>query len=324
MELYIYGTGCGAGELIDNGLDMEQLRAFVESNPRPGASFMGRPVITPEELADRDYDLLLVTSRDVSAIARRCEAAGIDKDRVLYLKNHFTLTDINPSYEKASFVLPKAIIKQLQSPPKSIKAPPWDDSPFLPSGVLENDYVRIKTLEALCQRLADVPGAVAELGVYKGGFASCINALLPERRLYLFDSFDGFDPQEAQRENILHPLGQGFLDSHKNTSSELVLRALPHSEKAILMPGLFPASLKGLEERFALVSLDVDLEESTLAGLRYFYPRLMPGGYLLLHDYYSPRLPGVRAALERYEEELGHRLPSAPVCDVNGSLILLA
>lgn len=322
MELYVYGTGCGAGELIDSGLDLGQLRAFVESAPQPVACFMGKPVISPEELAGRNYDLLIVTSRDVSAIARRCEAAGIDKTRVLYLKDHYTLTDRNPGYEKAAELLPEAVLKLLQSPPKIVKEPPWEASGSLPANALENDYVRVKTLEALCARLADVPGAAAELGVYKGAFARCINALLPDRKLYLFDSFAGFDPREARREGALRPLGQGFLESHKNTAAELVLRALPHPEQAVLMPGLFPASLKGLEERFALVSLDVDLEESTLAGLRYFYPRLSPGGYLLLHDYNSPKLTGVRAALARYEAELGRRLPSVPLCDVNGSLVI--
>lgn len=324
MELYIYGTGCGAGELVDGGLDLGQLRAFVESAPQPGACFMGRPVISPEELAARVYDLLIVTSRDVRAIAARCETAGLDMSRVLYMKNHYALTDMNTGYERAAALLPDAILKLLNSPPRIIKEPIWENSALLPANALENDYVRVKTLEALCLRLADVPGAAAELGVYKGAFARCINALLPERKLYLFDSFEGFDPQEAQRESALHPLGEGFLQSHKNTAAELVLRALPHPEQAILMPGLFPASLNGLEERFALVSLDVDLEESTLAGLRYFYPRLSPGGYLLLHDYNSPKLPGVRAALERYEAELGHRLPAVPLCDVNGSLVLLA
>lgn len=324
MDLYVYGTGCGAGELIDGGLDLGALRAFVESAPEPEARFMGRPVISPEELAARAYDLLIVTSRDVSAIAARCEAAGLDMGRVLYLKSHYALTDMNTGYEKAAELLPEAVLKLLQSPPRIIKEPPWEAGQLLPANAMENDYVRVKTLEALCLRLADVPGAAAELGVYKGAFARCINALLPERKLYLFDSFEGFDAQEAQRESAAHKLGDGFLQSHKNTAAELVLCALPHPERAVLMPGLFPASLNGLEERFALVSLDVDLEESTLAGLRYFYPRLSPGGYLMLHDYNSPELPGVRTAVARYEAELGRRLPAVPLCDVNGSLVISA
>lgn len=114
----------------------------------------------------------------------------------------------------------------------------------------------------------------------------------------------------------------GFVQAHRNAGVEKVLRLMPHPEKLVIKQGLFPASLDGLEERFALVSLDVDLEESTLAGLRWFYPCLNPGGFLLLHDYNSPRLPGVKRALRRYEAELGKHLPAVPLCDVNGTLVL--
>ena len=88
----------------------------------------------------------------------------------------------------------------------------------------------------------------------------------------------------------------------------------------MICAGYFPASAEGLEARFALVSLDVDLEESTLAGLRWFLPRMNPGGFLLLHDYNNPALPGVRAALRRFEAEIGKRLSAVPLCDVNGTL----
>ena len=101
-----------------------------------------------------------------------------------------------------------------------------------------------------------------------------------------------------------------------------MLKRLPHPEQAVLRPGLFPESALGLEEeRFILVSLDVDLEQSTLEGLRWFVPKMLPGGMILLHDYNNPKLPGVRRALERFEAENGS-LPAVPLCDVNGTLVI--
>jgi len=97
---------------------------------------------------------------------------------------------------------------------------------------------------------------------------------------------------------------------------------MPNPENIIVKPGFFPESLNGLEERFCLASLDVDFEETTLEGLRYFWPRLNKGGCLLLHDWGSPKLPGVARALRRYEQELGESIPSAPLCDVGGTLVL--
>ena len=138
--------------------------------------------------------------------------------------------------------------------------------------------------------------------------------LLPQRKLYLFDSFDGFLPESGATE--------AFQSAHANITLEAVKKNLPHPEKAVWKPGFFPESLDGLEERFCLVSLDVDFAESTLEGLRYFWPRLNTGGYLLLHDWGNPGLPGVAAALKQYESEWGSRLPAVPLCDVGGSLIL--
>ena len=205
---------------------------------------------------------------------------------------------------------------RVQTPPRAMRPlPPTPGSP-LTERDLESDYVRVRTLELLCTELKDVPGAAAELGVYRGGFARCLSALLPERTLYLFDTFKGFDPAEAQGQSV------GFVEAHRNTSAERVLRLLPHPEKAVVRQGLFPASAEGIEERFALVSLDVDLEESTLSGLRWFLPRMQAGGCLLLHDYNNPALPGVKAALRRYEEEQRIRLHKVPLCDINGSVVI--
>ena len=160
-----------------------------------------------------------------------------------------------------------------------------------------------------------MPGAAAELGVFRGEFAAAINALLPGRRLFLFDTFTGFDAAEDAPE--------GLAAAHETASAAAVLRRLPHAERAVLRAGLFPDTAAGLEgERFALVSLDADLEESTLAGLRWFVPRMAEGGALLLHDWNHPGLPGVRAAAERYEAETGTRLRGVPLCDITGTLVI--
>ena len=314
MEIYVYGTGCGAGDLADTALPAERIAAFVDHVG--GGTFLGRPVITAEELAKRPYDLIIVAGRQADGIARELAALGVDENRLLFLKNHTVPVDRNRDYALARRVLGEDFAARLQSSERLIRVPLWTEKERIAGPESDNDYVRLKTLEALCLRLDGVPGAAAELGVYRGGFARWINALLPERTLYLFDTFEGFDPAESAEEGV------GFTEAHRNTSAEQVLAALPHPERAVIRQGLFPQTAAGLEaERFSLVSLDADLEESTLAGLRFFWPRMSEGGYLLLHDYNNPRLPGVRRALERFEAEAG-RLPAVPLCDVSGTLVI--
>ncbi len=314
MKLYVWGTGCAAGDLIDAGLAVGQVTAFLDSEAR-GCCFLGRPVLRPEE-ADTDSEyLVLVASRHAGEIARRAAACGMGEDRLLFLRDNWTLTDRNRDYSRVQKLLPPALLSSLQTPPRAIRPLPATPGSQLTEQDLAGDYVRVRTLELLCAQLREVPGAAAELGVYRGSFARCINALLPERRLYLFDTFEGFDPAEAQGQ------GGGFVEAHRNTSIERVLHLLPHPEQAVVRQGLFPTTAEGIEERFALASLDVDLEESSLAGLRWFVPRMQEGGYLLLHDYNNPKLPGVKRAVSRFEQEYG-RLPAVPLCDAGGTLVL--
>ena len=312
LGIYVWGTGCGASELIEMGLPLERITAFIDSFPG-GDAFLGKPVLKPEALTGAEIDLLIVATRQAEAVAQRCAELGIPEEKLLFLKNHACLADRNRN-SRAAEILGRELLEKLLPGLRIVTVPAQIADSALPEQDLSNDYVRLATLELLCRRLDGVPGATAELGVYRGFFARCVQQLLPDRKLYLFDSFAGFS-QDAGASDA-------FQAAHANTCIQRVLEILPCPERAVVKPGFFPASLDGLEENFCLVSLDVDFEQSTLDGLRYFWPRLQPGGYLLLHDWGNPKLPGVAQALRRYEAELGGCIPAVPLCDVNGSLIL--
>ena len=313
MGIYVWGTGCGASELLEQGFELDRVEAFVDSFPM-GDNFLEKPVLLPDQLPLHDCDLLIITARHADAIGNRCRELGIPEEKCLFLKNNMVLTDRNTACTCAKDLLGEDLLKKLLPKHRIVPTPAQLAGSALPERDLGNDYVRLATLELLCRRLAEVPGAAAELGVYRGFFARCINQLLPERKLYLFDSFEGFG-EEAQA-------SESFQAAHRNTAVEKVLAIMPYPEKVIVKPGFFPDSLEGLEERFCLVSLDVDFYRTTLEGLRYLWPRITEGGYLLLHDWGSPKLPGVAKALADFEGETGCRIPAIPLCDVGGSLIL--
>ena len=313
MGIYVWGTGCGASELLEAGMKLERAEAFVDSFPS-GDAFLEKPVFLPQQLPADGIDLLIVTTRHTDAVAQRCAELGIPAEKLLFLKNNHLLSDRNDVCTAAESILGKELLSKLLPRQRIVPTPAQLSRSELPERDLSNDYVRLATLELLCRRLEGVPGAAAELGVYRGFFARCINQLLPERKLYLFDSFEGFaDEAEAS---------VSFQAAHQNTEIDKVLSIMPHSETVTVKPGFFPESLDGLEEKFCLVSLDVDFYQTTLDGLRYFWPRLETGGYLMLHDWGSPGLPGVKQALADYEKEIGQPIPAVPLCDVGGTLVL--
>ena len=178
---------------------------------------------------------------------------------------------------------------------------------------------------AVCRLLAAeierkcVPGEIAELGVYRGAFAAELNRMFPERRLYLFDTFEGFDARDMKTGRDGQRAKAG---DFSDTSEALVLGKMICPEQVTLRKGYFPDSLcaEDLERSYALVSLDADLYQPTMAGLAYFYPRLSPGGYMILDDYNSPQFPGAGQAVREFCAREG--LAVVPLCDIHVTAVL--
>lgn len=182
------------------------------------------------------------------------------------------------------------------------------------------DYVRNACLElhAYEIRQNNVPGAVAEVGVYKGAFAQKIQMAFPERVFYLFDTFEGFHAEDKDFDWV-----RGYHSHHEDfsdTSARAVLSRMPHPERCVVMPGRFPETVRDLEETFVFVSLDADLYLPIREGLRYFYPRLAPGGRIFVHDFAGPGYQGVAQAVREFCREVSTGY--APLCDVGGSVVI--
>lgn len=183
---------------------------------------------------------------------------------------------------------------------------------------LRLSFLRLYASELLSR---NVPGAVAELGVYQGDFAAEINRLFPERRLYLFDTFEGFASEDLAQEKKHFPDISASFRNFEDTSVSLVRSRLPYPNQAVFCPGYFPRSLPDNLPCFAFVSLDPDLYEPVWQGLCAFWPLLSPGGAILIHDYNSTQFPGAGAAARRFCRE--HALMPVPLPDLHGSAVLL-
>jgi O-methyltransferase len=182
------------------------------------------------------------------------------------------------------------------------------------------NYIRIKALELAVNEIQEsaVQGDIAEVGVFRGDFAAYLNRAFPDRKLYLFDTFAGFDKRDVVVEQKAD-YSSGDQD-FSGTSTELVLAKMKNREVCIVKQGYFPDSLQGLEGSFAFVSLDADLFLPIYEGLCYFYPRLNSGGVIFIHDYNNQNYPGAKDAVRKYCKE--NKVAFVPIPDTWGTAVI--
>jgi O-methyltransferase len=183
------------------------------------------------------------------------------------------------------------------------------------------DYVRLATLELASYEIykKQLKGNTAELGVYKGKFARYINQYFPDRLLYLFDTFEGFDNRDITSETQ-KKLSSGEQD-FSDTSVESVFKLMPFPQKCKPVKGFFPESAKNIEDSFVFISLDADLYEPIYKGLQFFYPKLVGGGYIFIHDFNNDAYKGARQAVEQFCAE--QKINYLPVPDLGGSAVII-
>ena len=152
------------------------------------------------------------------------------------------------------------------------------------------------TLAQLLKLTLDLPGDVAECGVYKGGSAwlMCEAVRAHGKVVHLFDSFEGLsEPGEAD--------GAYWSRGGLRVEESVVRENLKEFDNVAFHRGWFPepfAEVAG--KRFAFVHVDVDLFEPTRDCLSFFYPRVVTGGVLLFDDYGFTTCPGARAAVDSF------------------------
>lgn len=136
-----------------------------------------------------------------------------------------------------------------------------------------------------------IAGDFAEVGVFRGGSARLIAEVKKEKRLYLFDTFEGLPSTEAIDRYVESDAMCSLLNDVQDR-----LKKFP---RIYFYKGLFQqTSLKNKSKKFAFVHLDVDLFSSTMACLEFFYSRMIKGGVILTHDY--PFMPGVKKAFDDF------------------------
>ena len=328
MKNYIWGTGRLVYTIVESVLKLEDIEGFVD-NDASKTEFMGKKVFRPEALKSRPYDAVIVANLFSKEIYAQSVQLGLDLFKFIFTFSNCSIVDMNKDYgfvERVLGIEYAEVIRQRHTIVR--KAEAFGDlcfkgSPFEGKGYLDTDYVRTKGFELAVKELRkkNVPGPVAEAGVFRGEFAQYINYAFPDRKCYLFDTFDGFDANEALKEIKAGNCNPAFVEAYTQTNLKMVLDRMTYLDNIVIKQGFFPDSLEGLEDTFSFVSLDMDFEDSIYEGLQYFYPRLNKGGYIFIHDYNS-FLRGVEKAVDRYESDCGCSLAKFPMADKSGTLVV--
>lgn len=334
-NILIWGTGERARNFMERNIFNEcSIIGFIDTYQR-AECFKGYEVYKPEHLESLlpNIDYVVIATEYFAEILEFCRKRYILWDK-------FVITDHieDPVYEERwkplEYIAPLLYQEQKRNAEKYVSINICDrslENCLVGKGkysrwIYIHDYFRYRTFEFCAQEIEqqNTGGAVAERGVFRGEFASLINETFPDRKMYLFDTFEGFDAEEAGIELALGRADESFVEGHKDTSVERVLGNLPKPEQCIVCKGLFPDSItsEAEKEKYAFVSLDVDFEESTFQGLKFFYPRLSENGYIFLHDYNANTLGGIKEAVARYEREYGMKLKKVPLADWAGTLII--
>jgi len=176
---------------------------------------------------------------------------------------------------------------------------------------------------------AELPGAFAECGVWRGGsvlaMISTLQSIgLDDRDIYLYDTFAGMtEPSEHDLSELEPPALRTWQAAERDGVRAWSSLFDPESfsedavRELLLATGYPPERLhfvRGAVEQtlpnrapgeLALLRLDTDWYQSTRHELRHLYPALVRGGVLIIDDY--GHWAGARRAVDEYFAEHGVR-----------------
>ena len=174
--------------------------------------------------------------------------------------------------------------------------------PSFITGTVDGRIEFLRTLAVIHSRMNICDASVAEAGVFEGEFAQYINSVYPNRKLHLFDTFEGFPEKAVEKE---FGLSAAVVGEFSYTSEAIVMQKMTRPENVIIHKGIFPeTAIGGVSDVFCYVNLDMDLYQPTLEGLRFFAPRMVKNGVITVHDYFWGLYEkSIRKAVEEFMRE---------------------
>lgn len=159
---------------------------------------------------------------------------------------------------------------------------------------------------------AKIPGDFVECGVNKGWLSQTICRYLDFNSLgksfYLFDTFNGIPSEqitasEAERA-ALH---------HYPDCFEEARRSFSEFPKAKLVRGKIPGTLNdAVIEKVSYLSIDMNIEKPERDAIEFFWPKIVPGGVVVLDDYAFGGYEKQHDSMDEFAEKVGANILTLP------------
>lgn len=333
-KILVWGVGDRTDKYVKfDYFNKAEIVGFIDSKKE--GRFNGIRIYNPSQVYNLSLtvDYVVISTFYFSEIFDFCIRQGVPREKLIitdqveepiFGDNLIKLEDVSTKIQKELYLNRYRLIRMNEKDT-------LDDSRCVGNGKYQtqnyySDYFRYRTFEFVSNLIHEnsIEGDLAEFGVFRGVFSSLISEKFPEKEIYLFDTFEGFNGDEVQAEMNKQQCDEEFVYTHRRTSDSIALGNMPYPNKVHIVKGFFPDSVtdEHREKKYSFVSIDVDFEESIYNGLDFFYPRLSEGGYIFLHDYNSAFLHGVKNAVRRYESDNKIRLVKVPIADRAGTLII--
>jgi O-methyltransferase len=148
----------------------------------------------------------------------------------------------------------------------------------------------------LINQRTQLEGDVAEVGVFRGGVGILLGDMLPNKNIYLFDTFEGI-PEVCEKDNF------HIVKDFDDVDYEEVKETLSEWSNIKVYKGFFPNEQSNQllsNKKFSIVHIDTDTYNSYIDCLEFFYPRMVPNGLILLDDYNESSCEGATLATNEF------------------------
>jgi len=155
------------------------------------------------------------------------------------------------------------------------------------------DSSRFYTILRNFDNISTIKGDVVECGVWRGGMSIFLSSLFQDKKIWVCDSFDGFQPLDIATyayhdephtpgyNNMIRVTYEQVLDNFKKYGFQENDKRI-NFLKGWVKDTLNPETCK--IKKISLLRIDVDAYSATREVLEYLYPKVISGGYIIFDD----------------------------------------